>query len=662
MKRVPRNRLRSAAGLCLLSAALVAALPTPAAALGQKDAAAFDRLAQKAWTEGRVRVIVRLDVPQIEELTAASTRFQNMDASLSVARERIVADEALAAAVDYTKTLMELQGTEPFVTRKFKFIPFIALRLTPAALAILRESPTVLGIEEDLPEDLIEPVPDQSGTKGGRAIIKNDKIERPMLSESANLVGAVTAWSWGLTGSGWYVAILDTGIRKTHQFFTGKSVVEACFASGSDGAPGAGDCPNGQSTMTGPGSAVHYSSSYASYDHGTHVAGIATGNYGSMAGIAKDANIIAVNVFSKVSGSLTSWNTDSLAGLDYIYSLRGSYNIASVNMSLGGGKFSSPCDSDSRKTAIDNLRSVNIAVAIATGNNGYCSNISAPACISSAVSVGSSTKSDSESSFNNWDAAMQKLYAPGSSINSSTGNSDSSYSSWNGTSMATPHVAGAWALLKQAVPSLSVAKGLEVLRNTGRLITSVCNGNAAPGIPRIKVDQAIASLLVSLVIQTSTFGTTNPAPGSYAVAVGSQVPITALPQAYSAFMNWSGNASGSNNPLILLMDGDKTVKANFRYIHPPAVTGEKVVNRSFSQAEYVNVVSWVPNAANDGIDIANYRIYIVISGAPQLLAEVDAAVREFRHRLAGQAPLDYYVTAVTSGGREGAPASVTITE
>jgi subtilisin family serine protease len=381
-----------------------------------------------------------------------------------------------------------------------------------------------------------------------------------------------------------------------------------------------------------------------------------------MAGIAKNANIIAVNVFSKVSGGITSWNTDSLAGLEYIYSLRGSYNIASVNMSLGGGKYNVPCDGDSRKAAIDNLRSVNIAVAIATGNNGYCSNISAPACISSAVSVGSSTKSDGESSFNNWDAAMQKLYAPGSSINSATGGSDSSYSSWNGTSMATPHVAGAWALLKQAVPSLSVAKGLEALRNTGRLITSICNGNAAPGIPRIRVDQAIASLFVSLVIQTSSFGTTNPAPGSYAVPAGSQVPITAIPQTYSVFMNWSGSASGGNNPLNLLMDGDKTVKANFRYIYPPAVTGEKVVNRSFSQAEYINVISWEPDAANDGIDIAKYRVYIVLSGAPQLLAEVDAAVREFRHRLAGQAPLDYYVAAVTSSGREGATASVTITE
>jgi len=672
MKRVPWNRLRSAAVLFLLSAAVLAALPSPAAALGRKDTAAFDRLAQKAWTEGKVRVIVHLDVPQIEELTAASTRYRGLDASLAIARERLAADQALTEAIDYTgwKVLMELQGTEPIVNAKFKYIPYISLRVTPAALALLRELPAVLGVEEDLPDKLVEPVPDQTGPKGGRAIINNDKIAPPLLSQSAGLVGATTAWGWGFTGNGWYVAILDTGIRKTHQFFSGKTIQEGCFALGSDGNSGAGDCPNGQSSMTGNGAAVHYSSSYSGYDHGTHVAGIAAGNYGSMAGIAKDANIIAVQVFSKFSASdcggspcVLSWNSDQLSGLELIYSIRGSYNIAAVNMSIGGGRYSSPCDSDSRKSAVDNLRSANIAVAIATGNNGYCGSVSSPACISSSVAIGSSTKADLESSFNNWHASMQSLYAPGSSINSSTGVSDSSYASWNGTSMATPHVTGTWALIRQAVPSVSVTNALNALRNTGRLITSVCNGYAAPGIARIRVDLAIAALIkYTLVIQTSTFGTTNPVPASYTYSPGAQVPITAIPQTYSIFMNWSGSATGSDNPLTVLMNSDKTVKANFRYIAAPAVTGKKELNRSFSQAEYINIVSWVPNAANDGIDIAKYRVYIVGSGAPQLLAEVDAAVREFRHRLAGQASLDYYVAAVTSSGREGAPGAITISK
>ena len=77
-----------------------------------------------------------------------------------------------------------------------------------------------------------------------------EATDLPQLDGTVNLVGAATAWSWGFTGSGWYVAILDTGIRSTHQFFAGKSIVEACFAKGADGVGGAGDCPNGQSTQT----------------------------------------------------------------------------------------------------------------------------------------------------------------------------------------------------------------------------------------------------------------------------------------------------------------------------------------------------------------------------------------------------------------------------
>jgi len=145
--------------------------------------------------------------------------------------------------------------------------------------------------------------------------------------------------------------------------------------------------------MTGPGSAVHHSSTYSGYDHGTHVSGIAAGNYGSLAGVAKNANIIAVQIFSEFSASecdssspcVRSWNSDMLSGLNYIYSIRGSYNIAAVNMSLGGGIYYSPCDSDSSKAAIDNLRSVGIATAIATGNDEWCYGISSPACISSSA-------------------------------------------------------------------------------------------------------------------------------------------------------------------------------------------------------------------------------------------------------------------------------------
>jgi hypothetical protein len=324
-------------------------------------------------------------------------------------------------------------------------------------------------------------------------------LDQPFLNNTVNITGASTAWSMGYTGAGWYVAVLDTGIRKTHEMFAGKTIVEACYSLGWDGVGPAGDCPNGLTTMTGPGAAAHFASSYTGYDHGTHVSGIAAGHSASLSGVAKDANIIAVQVFSRnpSSTAIGSWNADCTAGLDYVYSIRGSYSIAAVNMSLGGGRYydAASCDADdsARKAAIDNLRSAGIASAIASGNNEYCDSLAAPGCISTAVSVGAVNDADVEPDFNNWHPTMLKLFAPGVDVNSSTGHSDNSYAEWDGTSMATPHVAGAWALIKQAIPGGSVTDILAALQSTGVNVYSVCDGNTVP-IPRIQIDDAITAL------------------------------------------------------------------------------------------------------------------------------------------------------------------------
>jgi subtilisin family serine protease len=466
----------------------------------KKSYANFENLKQIASSDGSVKVIVKLNVPGIKELTASSTRF----CTVTPGKEKVwggdLADMELAQAINRVtdQIVYSLGSVEYEVNHTYSSIPYVALRVSEEALTILESLSEVLGIEEDKPAKL--PLPEPGGkeqlTKDGSASGGPDK---PGLDVSTGIVGADAAWGMGYTGSGWYVAVLDTGIRKTHEFFTGKTVVEACYALGEDGIAGVGDCPNGTNVMTGAGSAVHHANTYQGYDHGTHVSGIATGNYGSLFGVAKDADIIAVQVFSKFSVSsgycgatpcVLTWNSDQLAGLDYVYSIRGSYSIASANMSLGGGSYYTWCDSDSRKTAIDNLREVGIATAIATGNDGSCSFVNAPGCISSCVAVGSSTDVDAESGFNNWSATMQRLFAPGSSINSSTGASDTSYASWNGTSMATPHVAGAWAVLKQACPTAGVSDILTALRSKGVGITSVCDGYTAP-VPRIQIDKAI---------------------------------------------------------------------------------------------------------------------------------------------------------------------------
>jgi subtilisin family serine protease len=651
----------------MLFALILGVFPRSAAAQDQRNPAALGRLRQKAWNGGSAMVIVHFRVPDIKRLTAQSARFQTADESEAVAAERTSADQALRQAIDYAawEVVTELQGTNFEEVARFEYVPFIALRVSPQALAVLETSPDVLGIEENSIQKLIDPIKDAEDTAKGEA--DNEGRAEPMLNDTTILVGAKALWNIGITGAGWYVAILDTGIRSTHQFFTGKTIVEACRALGRDGKPGAGDCPNGQAVQNGPGSAVHYPNTYEGYDHGTHVSGIAAGNYGSLAGVAKGANIIAVKIFSKFTASdcggspcVMAYTSDEIAGLNYVYSLRGTYNIAAANMSLGGDKYAGFCNGDGTKAAIDLLRSANIATCIATGNNGWCGYISAPGCVSTSVAVGSSTKADAESDFNNWDETMQRLFAPGTSIYSSTGASDSSYESWNGTSMATPHVTGAWALMKQAIPAGSVTTFLNALQVAGKAIYSVCDSRSH-AISRIQIDAAVSYLSAyTLTIETSAFGTTNPAPGVHGYPLNTTVPVTAVPNTYATFFNWTGDASGTDNPVNVLIDRSKSIKANFKHIYPPAAAGEKVLNRSFSQAEYIDILTWTADARNASLSIDHYNIYLMNGDTPTLLAAVNAADSQYMHRKAGAEAQTYRIAAVTSGGREGEPATVTV--
>lgn len=486
--------------------------------LTRKNFEEFEKLQKIAGEQGNINVIIKIKVPQIKQLTAASTRHRTVlpgkqDEWGGAAADRKLT-KAIARAAD--DVLYSLGGSDYQLNHTYPFIPYMALKVSQEALAILESLPEVLYIQEDKPVKLPLPVKD-----GGKKAKSTNSISTPSLDNTVDVIGASNTWSMGYDGSAWYVAVLDTGIRSSHEFFASTTILEMCYSLGEDGASGAGDCPDGNAIMSGTGSAAHHPNTYAGWDHGTHVSGIAVGNNGTLFGVARNAELYAVQVFSRFTDCdsvapgnqpcVASWDSDSLAGLNYIYGQRGMYSIASVNMSLGAGSYTSACDTDPRKAAIDNLIAVDVATAIATGNDGYCGAVSAPACISSAVAVGSSTDADAESFFNNWHATMQTLFAPGSDVYSSTADSDTSYGSKSGTSMATPHVAGAWALLKHAFPTKGVAELLTALENTGVDIYSVCDGYTTP-IPRIQIDDAINSF--ASITVTSPNGGENWDPGT----------------------------------------------------------------------------------------------------------------------------------------------------
>ncbi len=459
----------------------------------------FDNLFQKLEQAESIRVIVWLDVDGIKDLTAASNGFSVVAPGRSFPQSGKDADRRLKAAIDGVAdgVVNALKGTAFRVSSRFSTLPLIAMEVSADALATLETLPRVVNCVPDRPVKLIQPIEGRvPAGKSGKTVSGRGAadLSKPFLNNTTGIIGAEDAWAMGYTGSGWYVAVLDTGIRSSHAFFAGKTIVEKCYSANND-------CPDGTDEDEGSGAAAHYASSYQGYDHGTHVTGIAVGNNGTLFGVAKDADIIAVQVFSRFpatrpecggSPCVMSYDSDSLKGLEYVYGLRSTYSIASVNMSLGGGAYSDFCDDEDadRKTAIDNLRAVGIATVIATGNEYLCGQVSSPACVSTCISVGASNDSDVQASFSNWHPVMQRFFAPGVSINSSTGVSDTSYASWGGTSMATPHVAGAWAILRQADPAASVTDIYDDLTATGTLITTTCAGGGS--VPRINIDRAIS--------------------------------------------------------------------------------------------------------------------------------------------------------------------------
>lgn len=363
------------------------------------------------------------------------------------------------------------------VNAAYQNIPYLALSADDEALEYLRQSNLVSGIYPEIPL-------------------------RFSLAESGPRIGAPAAHAAGYDGAGQTIVVIDTGVDRQHPFFGGRIIHEACFSS-SDGDSTFSLCPNGQSTQFGAGAGD--ACSIGGCYHGTHVAGIAAGDGSTFDGIAPAANIISIQIAHGENNLLACMSFeacaipgvgDLLSALDYVYTIRNSYTIAAVNMSLGGGKFTSQCDTAEPhfRDIFALLRAAGIAPIAGTGNDSYTDGISIPACVSNVISVGATSDvADTVASYSNSMSGVD-LLAPGSNITSSM--PGGSFASLDGTSMATPHVAGAWAVLRDAKPSASIEEILAALQHTGPLVTDSRNSVRAP---RIQVDAAANALVAGTV-------------------------------------------------------------------------------------------------------------------------------------------------------------------
>ncbi|MGW3660720.1 S8 family serine peptidase [Streptomyces sp. NPDC005151] len=246
----------------------------------------------------------------------------------------------------------------------------------------------------------------------------------------------------GTAGRGVTAYIIDTGVRISHQDFGGRA------SYGYDAVDGDNIAADGNG-------------------HGTHVAGTVAG---SSYGMAKDAKIVAVRVLDNAGNGTTS---GVIAGVDWVTG--NAVKPAVANMSLGGGI------DPALDTAVRNSIASGVTYAVAAGNENVDAANSSPARVTEALTVGSTTSGDARSDFSNYGSTVD-IFAPGSSIKSAWYTSDTATNTISGTSMASPHVAGAAALYLADNPTATPSQVAEALTSSATTGVVTDPGTGSPNL------------------------------------------------------------------------------------------------------------------------------------------------------------------------------------
>ena len=303
-----------------------------------------------------------------------------------------------------------------------------------------------------------------------KAVYPN-RINQPTTMESLPLINQPQANTKGFNGTGSSVAVLDTGVNYLHSDFgctavnTPSSTCRVVYSF--DSAPDDGSLDDN--------------------GHGSNVSAI-------VSKVATKTKIIGIDVFR--SGS--AYDSDIIAGINWAVNNAKTYNIKAINLSLGvpGVKYKSECSNSSYGTAFANARAAGVVPVVATGNDAFSDGISSPACVAGAVRVGAvydsniggvswgnpvkcsdpTTAADKVACFSNG-GSLVTLLAPGAMITAG------GYT-MGGTSQATPHVAGAIALLRanSVTPTETIDQTINRLKTTGKPITDSRTGLVFPRI------------------------------------------------------------------------------------------------------------------------------------------------------------------------------------
>lgn len=274
----------------------------------------------------------------------------------------------------------------------------------------------------------------------------NDNVGEMRYQWFHDMINTYPAWAVTTGSPDVVVAVIDTGVRSSHEELSGKVIVPTDFK-------------------------LNYANNQDNVGHGTHVAAIIAGkkeNGAGGAGVAPDVKILAINAssYSEEYKNYVFTDEDEAKSILYVAGYNADGQKVSepradiINMSIGGLGYSAIVDNACKK-AIEEAK----VTTIAAMGNSYANSKQFPAAYDNVISVAAVDPSGAKTDFSNW-GGWCEIAAPGVTIYSANADSDSSYVAWGGTSMATPVVAGACALYMSVYGHVDPEQMVKVLQSS----------------------------------------------------------------------------------------------------------------------------------------------------------------------------------------------------